>query len=137
MRAVKPIASRLEENIERITESGCWLWLGAPDVGGYGRFWVNGRSEQAHRVSYRLFFGEIPKGLQLDHLCRVRGCVNPSHLEPVTLGENIRRGVSHNGNKTHCPSGHEYTEENTYIFPAGGRGCRECNRKNQRKRKNK
>ena len=68
----------------------CWDWLGGKS-NGYGRFWVEGRLVQAHRWAYETMVGPIPEGLTLDHLCRVRYCVNPSHLEPVTLGENIRR----------------------------------------------
>lgn len=101
----------LTERFERLYEpepnSGCWLWKGATAC-GYGYF----RHRPAHRFAYELYRGPIPEGLQLDHLCRVRSCVNPSHLEAVTQGVNLHRGetiAARNAAKTHCPKGHEYT----------------------------
>ena len=85
--------------------------------------------ETAHRVAYRLEVGPIPRGLVLDHLCRVRNCVRPDHLEPVTRGENVLRGETipaANRAKTACKDGHDFDEENTYIAPNGHRGCRKC-----------
>lgn len=109
----------------------CWLWTGALHERGYGRFGIGSRSSQeyfkAHRYAYELIVGAIPSGLQLDHLCRVRRCVNPSHLEPVTQTENIRRGLC-GELKTHCKRGHEFTPENTYLRPNGARVCRTCKR---------
>lgn len=75
----------------RLEPSGCWLWT-ANTNRGYGNFTVAGKTRKAHRISYQTFVGAIPDGLALDHLCRVRACVNPSHLEPVTWAENVRRG---------------------------------------------
>ncbi len=69
----------------------CWLWIGATDPCGYGQFFINGKSVQAHRVSYALHYGCLPL-LTLDHLCKVRNCVRPDHTEDVSLRENIRRG---------------------------------------------
>src|SRR5215469_6072754 len=77
----------------QITET-CWLWRGYEGAGGYGRFAIEPRDNiQAHRFSYQLFVGLIPKGLVIDHLCRVHLCVNPDHLEAVTSCENSRRGI--------------------------------------------
>lgn len=74
-------------------DTGCWIWTGATSV-GYGRIRVDGRLDMAHRVSYQLFVGQIPEGLDLDHLCMNRRCCNPSHLEPVTRAENMRRAAA-------------------------------------------
>lgn len=107
----------------------CWLWQGALEGGGYGVFWLNGRNIRAHRFSYEKYIAKIPQGLVLDHLCKIRNCVNPEHLEPVTTIENIQRGRGcYNKLKTHCKQGHNFTPENTYIKKNGGRDCRECNR---------
>ena len=111
-----------------IDENGCWLWGGYRNRSGYGVMWVAEKSYLAHRYSYEHHFGPIPKGLETDHLCRQRACVNPSHLEPVTHQENIRRGDSgiYHRLKTHCPHGHPYDKKNTYYRRTGGRECREC-----------
>lgn len=96
------------------TES-CWEWRGTRDRAGYGRF-SDGRrfgTNIAHRISYLLTHGSIPAGLDLDHLCRNRGCVNPDHLEPVTHHENCLRGAQ--AQQTHCINGHPFNEENTRI----------------------
>lgn len=71
----------------------CWIWLATIDRHGYGTFYMDGRNIPAHRASFLLAGHPIPSGLELDHLCRVRSCVRPSHLEPVTRAENIRRGM--------------------------------------------
>ena len=116
----------------KVDKSGdCWIWTGSVTSGGYGSLLWNGRARQAHQVVYELLVGPIPDGLELDHLCRVRHCVNPSHLEPVTRRENVRRGVSPvavNARKTHCKRGHEFTLENTYARPDGARVCITCRR---------
>lgn len=109
----------------------CWLWTGGLKSGGYGSFYSDGRSHAAHRFAYELEVGPIPEGLTLDHLCRVRTCVNPLHLEPVTRKVNTLRGIGPTAlhkRKTRCPEGHEYDETNTRIRPNGGRDCRECHR---------
>jgi hypothetical protein len=115
--------------------SGCWLWAGAWSwQTGYGFIADDaGKQELAHRVAYRLFTGPIPEGLELDHLCRVRCCVNPAHLEAVTRKINIRRGntgktaAQRQLAKTHCKAGHPYSEENTIRKPGReGRGRRLC-----------
>lgn len=75
------------------SKNGCWEWIRALMTGGYASFWYEGKNVKASRFFYEKFIGKIPKGLQLDHLCRNRKCVNPKHLEPVTLKENLRRGL--------------------------------------------
>ena len=114
----------------------CWLWIGSCNHKGYGVFRVAGRLVKAHRFAYELLVGPIPDGLTLDHLCRVRRCVNPAHLESVTNYENILRGDSfsaRNAVKTHCPHGHPYDDANTYVSPSGRRSCRECSRGKDRR----
>lgn len=122
---------RFWERVEK-TES-CWLWHGRLHK-GYGHIVVVGVAQPAHRFAYELLVGPIPAGLQLDHLCRVRHCVNPTHLEPVTCKENLNRGIHRNAIKTHCSKGHEFTPENTGYYPHKDgrrrRQCRECNRQN-------
>ena len=103
--------------------NGCRLWLGNVSRNGYGQV---GGGVMAHRRSYEYAKGPIPDGLELDHLCRVRLCAEPSHLEAVTHGENVRRG-NHAGRRvTHCPQGHPYDAANTYVTKTGGRHCRAC-----------
>lgn len=109
--------------------SGCWEWKAGKTEKGYGRFWNNGRLVKAHRFSYELLIGPIPTGLTLDHLCRNRACVNPHHLEPLLMRENILRGnglCARNARKTHCPRGHPYDMFNTYRYPDGSRECKIC-----------
>ncbi len=120
--------------------SGCWLWLGNANQNGYGRVSMSrgtrGRGGKttmvcAHRLAYERLVGPVPTGLELDHLCRNRGCCNPLHLEPVTHRVNSLRGTSAaaiNAVKTHCPKGHEYVQANVYSPPCRPtmRQCRIC-----------
>lgn len=103
----------------------CWQWLASLKPEGYGQFRFEGLTVYAHRMAYELEVGPIPNGLDLDHICRNRSCVNPSHLDPVTRKENIHRGDAMKL-KSHCGSGHEYTNTNTYKRPDGYRECRAC-----------
>jgi hypothetical protein len=103
----------------------CWEFTGAKTRDGYGRFRVGGKIHLAHRVAYRLAYGEIPPGLTVDHLCGHPSCVRYEHLEAVTLQENLRRATER---RTHCRAGHEYSDANTYRW-RGRRNCRECNRR--------
>jgi len=114
-------------------ETGCHLWTGALAGTGYGSVRSNGKSRPAHIVAYEQANGPVPMGLELDHTCRVRSCVNPAHLEPVTRRENTRRGAV--GSRTSCIHNHEYTKKNTRMTKAGHRQCRACARiKAQRRR---
>lgn len=109
----------------------CWLSTYSRGK-GYARIGVGTRVFYVHRAAYEIAVGSIPESLTLDHLCRIRSCWRPAHLEPVTLAENIRRGMSPtaiNARKTHCPRGHAFTPENTYITrKRGNRACRICTR---------
>jgi hypothetical protein len=109
----------------------CWLWTGALRR-GYGDFSIGDHDMRAHRFAYETFRGPIPDGLVIDHLCRVRNCVNPDHLEPVTDAENRRRGAnSYLGVKTHCPAGHPMTPDNMGMKSSRTgpyRFCRICRR---------
>jgi len=107
-------------------QEGCWLWKGFLDRDGYGLFTFRHKTTRAHRVAYELQVAAIPEGMQIDHLCRTRHCVNPHHMEVVTHRENVRRGIW--VKKTHCPRGHEYSIANTYMMPSGSRQCKACNR---------
>lgn len=113
----------------------CWLWTGPPNDSGYGTFGaLPGRTLGAHVYSLISAGVDIPDDWQVDHLCKVRMCVNPGHLEPVTAKENNLRSdsvSSKNARKTHCIRGHEFTEENTMIKP-NGRACRACHRARMR-----
>ena len=109
----------------------CWEWIGAKTRNGYGQLRIAGVPHMAHRALFEYFVADIPAGLDLDHLCRNRACVNPWHLEPVTRSVNLRRGTTartHNTSKTRCPQQHPYTESNTRITSKGSRSCRECER---------
>lgn len=122
-----------QSGVEAVVDeaTGCWVWQLGRDRDGYGLKWTPSGTRGAHRVYYGRLVGPIPEGLQLDHLCRVRHCVNPVHLEVVTNQENSQRGLK-GRLVTHCAQGHEYTPENTYIRREGRRTCRECHRTRQR-----
>ncbi len=136
----------------------CWLWSGPCNAQGYGQVGAvkpdgNRTTYRVHRAVYEYLVGPIPDGLELDHLCHKpiacpggrtcphRKCLNPLHLEPVTRGENYKRGHhtdireitrAYHRTITNCPRGHEYSESNTYMTPRGGRMCRECSRESVR-----
>jgi hypothetical protein len=122
---------RFWEKVEK--SDGCWIWTGA-SMRAYGKFWDGLRVIPAHRWAYEELVGEIPAGLTLDHLCRVQKCVRPDHLEPVTMGENLRRALPYRPPKTHCPYGHPYSGENLQRWSNGAARCRECERNRYRRR---
>jgi HNH endonuclease len=118
----------------------CWLWTAGHAEGGYGTFWSSAQEERegghlvpAHRFAYELLVGPIPAGLHLDHLCRVPACVRPAHLEPVTLRENVLRGIAppaEHARKETCPADHPYD----VVRPDGKRRCSICDKRNARER---
>jgi hypothetical protein len=129
----KPLSERFWPKVDKTDE--CWIWRGGLTSNGYGSLSAggsNGRKLLAHRVAYEFVIGPIPEGLDLDHLCRVRACVNPAHLEPVTRRENLIRGntiIAAQVARTHCPQGHPYDEANTFLSHGGRkRQCRICTR---------
>ena len=129
------LIARFWSRVDRQGPNDCWPWMGALLWSGYGRVAHAGPGGyyRAHRVAYWLLVGEIPECLVIDHLCRNRLCCNPAHMEPVTIGENVRRGDlfdvgAYQRAKTHCIHGHAFSAENTHIGKTGKRRCRECSR---------
>lgn len=136
-------ASRFWPKVDKTGD--CWEWTAGKTKAGYGKFRVGSQTDgtrrlaEAHRWAYEHSVGPIPEGLELDHLCRNRACVNPAHLEPVTRRVNCLRGegaVADNARKTHCPKGHAYVGDN--VLPHGkdgtARKCRECRKAYDRQR---
>lgn len=119
----------LERFIAKIDFSeNCWTWTNKLD-NGYGRFWLNNKLELSHRFAWLIWAGQIPANKQLDHLCRNRACVNPAHLEPVSIKENVLRGLgtsAQNARKIECSKGHQLTGYNLYLRKNGARACRTC-----------
>lgn len=135
------LPERLRSKIAAEPNSGCWLWEGKiAKRTRYGVVYLDGRHQYAHRAVYSLLVGPIPQGLQIDHLCRVRACVNPDHLEPVTQHENLLRGAGHihrNGICAHC--GTEMRGRSPHRGSKGGYQtyCLPCNAKNCAARRRK
>ena len=125
-------AERFWAKVEK-TDS-CWLWTGQLSNAGYGMLLVSRRMRNAHRWAYEYFVGPVPEGLEIDHLCRIRRCVRPDHMEAVTRSVNQLRGNSWWRRKTHCPRGHPYDSANTLSYgKKPKRQCRMCT--NDRKRR--
>ena len=121
--------SKIKKHVSMESDSGCWIWKGSLTYGGYAHLTWNGTLWVGHRLIYEIFKGPIPPGLELDHLCRVRRCVNPDHVEPVTHKVNVLRGLgvtAEAAQATHCPSGHSYDETNTLWSKDKRRYCRQC-----------
>lgn len=110
--------------------SGCWLWLAGCNRDGYGQFWFDGRNRPAHIISYEMFVGKVPAGLTLDHQCDVKCCVNPQHVVPTTMRDNVLRNsgpTAINHRRVVCTAGHDLAA--AYITKDGRRQCRICNRR--------
>lgn len=128
------LVSRFWSNVDVRGKHSCWEWM-AGKTRGYGKFYLGKDTGlvNCHRLAWVLFFGEVEDGLELDHLCRNPGCVNPYHLEPVTHKVNTLRGGAKsaiNAVKTHCIHGHEFTPANTRLYQGRNgiqRSCKRCN----------
>ena len=133
------IQERFWSKVNKQTDNGCWLWTGEK-LKGYGRFrfWVAAKKSKrvyAHRFAWEQVRGSIPDGMQIDHLCRVRSCVNPDHLEVVTPRENNLRGMSPSAITYRtgvCKRGHVLTDDNIHTYSNGYRTCLSCLRASQR-----
>ncbi len=137
---VASLEERFWPKVNKSASGGCWLWTAQLSKEGYGIISkTSGHPVPAHRVSYEMACGPIPEGLHIDHLCRVRACVNPAHLEAVTQGENNRRAGAATVPRTHCPQGHPYSGKNLIVRKDRISGvCRICqNLANVRYRKRK
>ncbi|WP_416351937.1 HNH endonuclease signature motif containing protein [Subtercola sp. RTI3] len=121
-----PIRNTEDTFWQKVEPTGfCWLWTGKLGPEGYALYWLKDRTVAVHRLAYELLIGSIPKGLVLDHLCRIRNCVNPDHLEPVTDTENSIRGNRFKVERDACLHGHAWTIENT-LACGDSKRCRQC-----------
>lgn len=129
---------RFWNKVAPVDERGCTDWTAFRDKDGYGYFKLNGRMRLAHRVSYAMSGQTLDPDMEIDHLCRNRACVRVEHLEQVPHVENVQRGESgkYLRERTHCPQGHEYNQENTRWYK-GSRNCRVCDRNRQRTKRSR
>ena len=132
------VLARVDALVSIVPITGCWMWMQRISPQGYGLISVMMKTTTAHRVVYEAVRGRIQRGMELDHLCRNRWCVNPDHLEPVTHKENVARGLS--AKRPECKRGHPYVPSNIINRRDGARQCRECDsllRAERRARKRK
>lgn len=126
---------RFFNKVVKNIENGCWEWQGALTL-GYATFWSGRHVVRAHRWLYESMYGTIDNRDVVDHVCRNKACVNPSHMERVSFPTNVLRGNIYNSSKTHCPRGHEYTVENTYYYKnVNHRVCRMCDQMRPRRKR--
>lgn len=136
-RPARPVEDRFWEKVSGGDYTECWTWMASTKEGGYGQFNVQPEVVLAHRYAYISLVGDVPEGLELDHLCRNRACVNPWHLEPVTRSVNVVRGTAPTVTSarhravTACPYRHRYDEANTSVYQ-GRRRCKTCMRERAR-----
>jgi hypothetical protein len=136
--------AKVEEPFDAIND--CWVWKAARSQKGYGQFRIgprgagSNRNILAHVWAYEFFNGPVPKGNELHHICETKSCVNPSHLEPLTRAEHMRRSPNWRASmgargraKTHCRHGHPLSGNNLYLDGRGRRNCRECHKLNARR----
>lgn len=135
----RPPRDPLERVMERVVKQadGCWLWTGPRMAKGYGITKVGSRldgtyAQLVHRIVYERMVGPIPVGLQIDHLCTIKHCVNPEHLDPVTNAENARRRGER---MTHCRRGHPRTPEHSRRVKSGAIQCITCEREQAKARR--
>ena len=133
------IKNRIIDNSIPITDSGCWIWLKSTNNQNYGVIGIGQKLYLAHRISYQIYNGLIQEGMYICHKCDNSLCVNPYHLFLGSNSDNIKdcvnKGRHWQKNKTHCPAGHEYSENITYIDKNSGRYCRICRRETQKRYK--
>lgn len=136
------VDKRTIERFFRFVKKGapgeCWIWTGSKRGPLYGRFQINHKRYSAHKISLLIVGVVVPKGLEIDHTCRNKICVNPDHLEPVTHAENMRRAphsaIDLQRDKTACPRGHSYDADGR-TCPDGSRACRACDRDRRREQR--